>query len=357
VNALAFLAVASLLLLSRGALADDSGCDPSRDGSEARGCTRFIVPAIVATSSIQPYASLNISAGWRSSPTPPFAGVSGNSLSQATLTASPQFGLALAPFSLIYFGADGGLAAGLNEGSLLGQGGVFTGDYIIGLVLQYHTARWRYALNSRLLRGQGAAIQAEGLVEGVTANFTNAELIPALQDLAKGVKDVLLPYTITSGRFDFAVAYDLGSVTLQGAFGIEAIRDDFSPNGSNQLQRIVTTTFPRLGLAFGFDPNEAFEVTWFPVALLAEYQLTVNKSWVDLSGQTSSVSSPSIPDSVAALGFYLPRALRNQEDLQLGFIAFDDFGHASNLVSSGTQGLASGLAQELGVIASFRYFF
>ena len=347
------VALAVVIGLSRPASADP--CDTSSETPWARGCPRFLTPAFVATSSTQSFVNLGISGGWRRASGAAFAGEPGQSLSQVGVTGSPSVGGRITPFALLYAGTDGSATAGVNVGSLVGQGAIFSGDYYLGMVLQAHSDNWRIALNGRLLRGSGDVIEAGGIVEGVSANFTNSGIVQALQTLSKGIGDVIEPYTVTTGRLDLAAAYDSGSVTLQLAVGGEGIRDDFSPEGPNLVQRIVTTALPRVGLAVGLDPNKVKSSWKSPVEFLFEYQITVNRSWLEVSGQAGSIATTPVTDSVVALGIYTARSVR--PDLELGLAGFYEFGAANNLLATGTQALAQGLAQQYGGVTSFRYFF
>ena len=334
------------------ACASPAAAKPCPDvGFDKGACAYFITPAFVASSSIQPYVGFSLAGTYRSAPIPPFAGRIKDNLTEYGVTASPQFGFAAAPFLLLYVRVDGVATSGGNVGTLIGQGTLFAGDVQLGAVARIAQGDdWRLALNGRLLRGHGEAIQIERALLGISENVVNSPFIAGVEEIAGAAGNMLVPYSTTSGRLDFTAAYVTGHMTLQGAVGGESIRQDFSTAAEGSLSRVVTTAAPRMGIAVGLDP----ELRALPIALLAEYQITVNRSWFEMPGQVTP-SPARITETVAAVGIYSSRFLR--QDLQLGVVAFDDFGIPNNLVTAAQPIVTSTRPQAWGAVWTFRYFF
>jgi hypothetical protein len=313
------------------------------------------MPAFVASSSIQPYGRLVLSASSRTTGIVPFASSRANSLAEAAITASPQVGFRAAPFLLLYVGGDGTTTSGTNLGTLVGQGAVLSGDFFVGAVLQAHGPNWRIGLNGRLLHGTGYAIDVDRIALGVSANFIDATLPDAIGEIT-GANDAIERYWVTSGRLDLVGAYRWKAFTLQGAIGGESIRQDFTPVTNYDLERVLTTAAPRVGVAVGFDPNAWLASTkvWSPVQLLLEYQVTVNRSWLELRDAAPTPSPARLADTVFAAGLYTSGEIG--DNVQIGLTVFHESGLANDLITA-QQNVSALHPTALGAVLSLHYIF
>jgi hypothetical protein len=358
----AALLVASVLAWSWPSIAracDEDTSDTSKDG--AGSCAHILVPAFIASSSIQPYGRFSLTGAQRSATLSPFATEFGNTLTEYGLTASPQVGFRATPFMLVYAGGDAAVTSGANIGTLVAEGAVASGDAYAGAVVQVHGRRWRFALNGRLLRGTGKAIDLDRILLGVNQNFINSGLLQAIGQISGGLSDAFLSYTSTSGRLDLTAAYadKSGAFTAQGAIGGESSREDFPATALNDIQRVLTTAAPRAGIALGFDPSQLTMTHWWPVQFLLEYQVTVNRSWVEVYGAPMIGSPARIAENVIALGLYSPPVwnLMPQENLQIGVTLFYQFGLPGDLITASQQDVSTERPHALGVVTSLHYLF
>jgi hypothetical protein len=362
----ATLACVTSVLVSTPALADTAPEDVvapagGKDQDPPTSHTRFLAPAFIATSSTEPFVSVNVQASARTGNAPPFAGEASDPLRVYGITTSPQFGFHLpGPSSifdnfLLYMGADGTLSAGGNIGSLLGDGAVFSGDVLAGAVVHIRRDNWRIGLNGRFLYGGGDAIEAANLVTGINENFTNQSFTTAISELKSGIGALLLPYTLTAGRLDLVAAYGFEGLTFQGAAGFESTTETFHPSALPfQVQAYNIFAAPRLGFAVGVDPGFLAKRP-FPVEFLAEYQMTVNQTHVDITQAPPPPAPVRITESLVALGFYSSRTVRR--DLQLGLSLYGRFGVPESLLATGEQTLETGRPIEWGALTMMRYLF
>jgi hypothetical protein len=353
------LLVAAVLSWGRPSVARDCDDDTSKDG--AGSCVRILVPAFIASSSIQPYGRFTLTGQQRSATLSPFASEFGNTLTEYGLTASPQVGFRATPFMLVYAGGDAAVTSGANIGTLVAEGAVATGDAFIGAVVQAHGRRWRFALNGRLLRGTGKALDLDRILLGVNQNFINSGLLQAINQISGGISDAALSYTSTSGRLDLTAAYvdESGAFTAQGAVGGESSREDFLATTLNDIQRVLTTAAPRVGVALGLDPSRLTTTRWWPVQFLLEYQVTVSRSLVEVYGAPHTGSPARIAENIVALGFYSPPMwnLTPQENLQIGVTLFYQFGLPGDLITASQQDVSTERPHALGVVTSLHYLF
>lgn len=291
-------------------------------------------PAFVPTSFTATYVGLRISGEMQSSDVHPVAGLS--TFSQVAASETLEMAWRVVPSFPLAVVADlqANGASGINDGSILANGTLFSAGYHVGAIFDFATAllrkhsRWQLAVNLQGGQSVGDTIVAQNAINAISSDPRSQSFVDTVSQTASAAVGQIVTHFHDwsfSGYATWAYAFN-SHFAVQGAAGMDYLERSLSPvTRTNSVTSLRFTALPRIATAVSIDPATRY----FPLALLLESSIAPTTQHDDLG------TSKTFGTSTWAAGVYYSHPDHPDLHLELlGYVRTGAIGDPSHAVGS-----------------------